>query len=69
MMIGASFLRAASRHAFIPDDDTQFTAGIAYPNSIKANNEDEKLRGDGILDDDIAVTRLVSLTYLSLSHG
>ena len=30
-MIGASFLRAASRHALIPDDETQLTAGIAYP--------------------------------------
>jgi hypothetical protein len=32
-MIGASFLRAASRQALMPDDETQFTAGIAYPNT------------------------------------
>jgi len=38
MMIGASFLRAASRHAFIPDDDTQLTAGIAYPIGTSINN-------------------------------
>jgi len=31
MMIGASFLLAASRQALIPELETQFTAGIAYP--------------------------------------
>jgi hypothetical protein len=30
MMMGASFLRAASRHALMPEDETQFTAGMAY---------------------------------------
>jgi hypothetical protein len=30
-MMGASFLRAASRQALIPEEETQFTAGIAYP--------------------------------------
>lgn len=39
MMIGASFLRAASRHALIPDDDTQFTAGIAYPAHTQHDQE------------------------------
>ena len=29
MMIGASFFLAASRQALIPEDDTQFTAGMA----------------------------------------
>jgi hypothetical protein len=29
--MGASFFLAASRHALIPDDETQFTAGMAYP--------------------------------------
>lgn len=31
MMMGASLALAASRHALIPDEDTQFTAGMAYP--------------------------------------
>ena len=31
MMMGASLLRADSRQALIPEDDTQFTAGMAYP--------------------------------------
>jgi hypothetical protein len=31
MIMGASFLRAASKQAFIPEEDTQFTAGMAYP--------------------------------------
>ena len=30
-MIGASFLRAASRHALIDEDEMQLTAGIAKP--------------------------------------
>ncbi len=30
-MIGASFFLAASRHALIPEEETQFTAGMAYP--------------------------------------
>ena len=34
IMTGESLLRAASRHALIPDDDTQLTAGIAYPFSL-----------------------------------
>ena len=35
MIIGASFFLAASRQALIPDEETQFTAGIAYPNTRK----------------------------------
>lgn len=31
MIMGASFLRAASKQALIPEEDTQFTAGMAYP--------------------------------------
>ena len=31
MMMGASLALAASRHVLIPDEDTQFTAGMAYP--------------------------------------
>jgi len=31
MIIGASFFLAASRQALIPEEETQFTAGIAYP--------------------------------------
>jgi len=30
-MMGASFFLAASRQALIPEEETQFTAGIAYP--------------------------------------
>jgi len=33
-MIGASFLRAASRHALIEEDEMQLTAGIAKPSSL-----------------------------------
>ena len=32
-MIGASFLRAASRHALIDEDEMQLTAGIAKPSA------------------------------------
>ena len=35
MMIGASFLRAASRQALIPEEETQLTAGMAYPVHVK----------------------------------
>ena len=31
MMMGASFFRAASKQALIPEEETQFTAGMAYP--------------------------------------
>ena len=33
IMIGASFLRAASRHALIDEDEMQLTAGIAKPSA------------------------------------
>ena len=60
-MIGASFLRAASRHALIPEEETQFTAGIAYPekerkfgvsqvlvqNRNMITNGEKKFRGGG----------------------
>lgn len=29
--MGASFLRAASKHALMVEDETQLTAGMAYP--------------------------------------
>jgi hypothetical protein len=41
-MIGASFFRAASKQALIPEEETQFTAGIAYP----VRDNDETLRLD-----------------------
>lgn len=34
MMIGASFFLAASRHALMDDDETQLTAGMAYPDKL-----------------------------------
>lgn len=38
IMIGASFLRAASRHALIDEDEMQLTAGIAKPSACCCGN-------------------------------
>ena len=46
MMIGASFKRAASKQALIPDDETQLTAGMAYPGKPKVN----KKQSNGLAD-------------------
>ena len=38
MMIGASALRAASRHALTEEEVTQLTAGMAYPLALASSN-------------------------------
>lgn len=34
MIMGASFFRAASKQALMPEEETQLTAGIAYPETL-----------------------------------
>jgi hypothetical protein len=66
MMIGASFLRAASRHALIPDDDTQFTAGIAYPAHTQ---HDQEKNGPLMTSEEEKKVWCESLTQLYLKPG
>lgn len=42
MMIGASFLRAASRQALIEEELTTLTAGMAYPEKVKRLQRDKE---------------------------